>query len=136
MRLWSCALIVCLSAQASAQTVAPPPTIPTNQLLTAPNGVTARCMARTTTQTENPNWTFVVPVPASAQADFSAKGFQPASCAGLAVELARFKADACDLAKGNDAVQRRTQHVFGIDARKMCAAIKQLIPDSTTAQSN
>jgi hypothetical protein len=137
LKLWTCALAAGLSAQAIAQTASmAAPAIPADQVVTAANGVTARCMARMTTQSENPNWSFVVPVPDSAQADFSAKGFQPASCAGLGVELTKFKADACDLARGNEAVQRRNEQVFGIDARKVCAAIKQLIPDGASTQSN
>jgi len=135
LKLWSCALVAGMSAQAIAQT--PPPTlpIPAEQALSA-NGITARCMARTTTQTEHPNWSFVVAVPPASQADFAAKGFVPASCGGLGTKLAGFKADMCDLARGNDAVQDRTEQVLGINARKICAATKLLLPDAATTQSN
>ena len=138
MRLVGCALIAAaLAGPAIAQSVAlpPPAAAPAEQLLTA-NGVTARCMARTTTQSEHPNWSFVVPVPPGKQADFAAKGFMPAPCAGMTVNLARFKKDSCELAKGNEAVQRRTEQVFGIDARKTCAAITLLVPDSAADQAN
>lgn len=130
LKLWSCALVAGMSAQATAQTAPPTLSIPTEQVITAANGVSARCMARTTTQKENPNWSFVVPVPAANQADFAAKGFAPAACAGLHVNLAKFRADACDLARSNDAVQARTEQVLGVDARKLCAAAKLLVPDA------
>jgi len=135
LKLWSCALVAGMSAQAIAQTAPPTLSIPADQALSA-NGVTARCMARTTTQSEHPNWSLVVPVPADKQAEFAAKGFAPASCAGLGAELARFKAQMCDLAKGNQAVQARTEQVMGVNARKICAAARALLPDTATTQSN
>jgi len=87
LKLWSCALVAGISAQAIAQT--PPPTlpIPAEQALSA-NGVTARCMARTTTKHDGHDWAFVVPVPSDKQADFPAKGFQPAAGAKMLSQLA------------------------------------------------
>jgi len=137
MRLLSCALILCLSAQVSAQTVGTAKTdIPTNQLITAANGATARCMARTTTKADGHDWTLVVPVPSANAADFAAKGFQPAACGALATRLADHKRFVCDLARGNDDVQAQTEAQLGIDARKLCAAARSLLPDTAASQTN
>jgi hypothetical protein len=135
LKLWSCVLIAGLSTSAVAQSAGSAKAdIPASQIVTAANGASARCMARTTTQTEHPNWQFLVPVPIANQVDFAGKGFQPVACNG--VDVARFKADVCDLAKGNDAVQARTEQIYGINARKMCAAAKLLLPDAADAQAN
>jgi hypothetical protein len=137
MRLWSCALIVCLSVQASAQTGGTAKAdIPANQLITASNGVTARCMARTTTKGDGHDWTLAVPVPSANAADFTAKGFQPAVCGDLLTHLADHKRFVCELARGNDDVQAQTEAQLGIDARKLCAAAKALLPDAATTQTN
>jgi hypothetical protein len=135
MKLWSCVLIVALSASASAQTIAPATSIPASQLLTAPNGVTARCMARTTTKHDGHDWTFAIPVPSDKQADFAAKGFQPAACGNLLSQLADQKRFVCDIAQGNDMVQEQTEAQLGIDARKLCAAAKLLLPDTAKQTS-
>ncbi len=136
MKLWSCVLIVGLSASAGAQTAAPPPTlpIPADQMLTAANGVSARCMARATTKHDGHDWSFVVPVPSASQADFTAKGFQPAACGPMTSRLADHKRFVCEIAQGNDAVQQQTEVQLGIDARKLCAAAKTLLPDSADKQ--
>jgi len=133
LKLWSCALVAGISAQAIAQT-APPPTlsIPADQALSA-NGVSARCMARTTTKHDGHEWAFVVPVPADSQADFAARGFLPASCGKLVAQLADHKRFVCEIAKGNDSVQEQTEAQLGIDARKLCAAAKLLLPDASQA---
>jgi len=132
LKLWSCVLVAGISARAIAQTGSTGASaIPADQLLTAPNGVTAQCMARTTTQSEHANWPLVVPATSANQAAFAAKGFVPAPCGSLATDLVTLKADMCNLAQGNDAVQRRTEQVFGIDARKLCAAVTLLLPDAT-----
>jgi len=138
MKLWSCVLIVGLSASAGAQTAAPPPTlpVPADQMLTAANGVAARCMARATTKHDGHDWSFVVPVPSASQADFTAKGFVPAACGPMTSRLADHKRFVCEIAKGNDAVQARTEQVLGIDARKLCAAVTALLPDTATTQAN
>ena len=131
MRLWSCALIACLSTAAVAQTAGTAKVdIPANQLMTAANGVTARCMARTTTKGDKHDWSFAVPVPASAQAEFAAKGFQPAECGQALSRLADHKRFVCEIAQGNDAVQLQTEAQLGIDAKKLCATAKALLPDS------
>jgi len=140
MKLVGCALIAAaLSGPVIAQTKAfpPPATGPADQLLTA-NGVTARCMARSTTKHDGHDWTFVVPVPSDNQADFTAKGFQPAACGQLMGQLASHKRFVCEIAKGNDSVQKQTEAQLGIDARKLCAAAKTLLPDAAdqAAQAN
>ncbi len=135
MKLWSCVLIIGLSAQVEAQALAPAPDIPANQLMTAANGATARCMMRATTKGDGHDWSFVVPVPADNQADFVAKGFQPAACGELSSALASHKRFVCEIARGNDAVQEQTEAQLGIDARKLCAAAKTLLPDTTADQS-
>jgi hypothetical protein len=131
MRLVGCALIACLAGTAIAQTTTlPPPTAaPAEQLLTV-NGVVARCMARTTTKHDGHDWTFVVPVPSDKQADFIPKGFQPAACGQMMGQLASHKRFVCEIAKGNDSVQAQTEAQLGIDARKLCAAAKTLLPDA------
>lgn len=95
-------------------------------------GHAATCMSRTTTQTDAPNFEFVVPVPDAKASDFTQRGFKAAPCKGLALNLAKHKAMVCDLALGNEAVQKRTEQVLGIDAVKMCAVAKVLLPDSPT----
>jgi len=140
MRLVGCALIAAaLSGPAIAQTKAlpPPASGPADQLLTA-NGVTARCMARTTTKHDGHDWTFVVPVPSDKQADFTTKGFQPAACGQMMGQLASHKRFVCEIAKGNDSVQQQTEAQLGIDARKLCAAAETLLPDAAdqAAQAN
>ena len=140
MRLAGRALIAAaLSGSAIAQkpSLPPPATGPADQLLTA-NGVTALCMARTTTKHDGHDWTFVVPVPSDKQADFTAKGFQPAACGQMMGQLARHKSFVCEIAKGNDSVQEQTEAQLGIDARKLCAAAKTLLPDAAdqAAQAN
>jgi len=134
LKLWSCALVAGISAQAIAQT--PPPTlpIPAEQALSA-NGVTARCMARTTTKHDGHDWAFVVPVPSDKQAHFTAKAFQPAASGKMLSQLADHKRFVCEIAKGNDSVQEQTEAQLGIDARKLCAAAKLLLPD-TASQTN
>ena len=102
-------------------------------LLLATHASAATCMSRTTTQTDAPNFEFVVPVPDAKVSDFTAKGFKPAPCKGVALNLAKHKAMVCDLARGNEVVQQRTEQVLGIDAVKMCAAAKVLLPDSAIA---
>lgn len=95
-------------------------------------GHAATCMSRTTTQTDAPNFEFVVPVPDAKASDFTQRGFKAAPCKGLALNLARFKAIACERAQGNQAVRKRTEQVLGIDPVKMCAAAKLLLPDGAT----
>lgn len=134
MRVWPCVLILGVATSAIAQTGAFKNAIPPDQLVVAPNGVNAQCMARTTTKKDGHDWSFAVPVPAGKQADFAAKGFQPAACAAFALQLAKHKDIVCEIAKGNEAVQKQTEAALGVDARKLCAAAKMLIPDpvSTT----
>jgi len=134
LKLWSCALVAGISAQAIAQTAPPTLSSPAGQALSA-NGVTARCMARATTKHDGHDWAFVVPVPADSQADFTAKGFQPVACGALLAQLADHKRFVCEIAKGNDMVQEQTEAQLGIDARKLCAAAKRLLPD-TAGQTN
>jgi hypothetical protein len=132
MRLVLCALIAAaLSGPAATQTkVLPPPaTGPADQLLTA-NGVTARCMARTTTKHDGHDWTFMVPVPSDKLADFTAKGFQPATCGQMMGQLASHKRFVCEIATGNDSVQEQTEAQLGVNGRKLCAAAKLLMPDA------
>jgi hypothetical protein len=132
LKLWSCACAAMISTQAIAQTAATSATsaIPTEQVLTAANGVSARCMARTTTKHDGHDWTFLVPVPSDNQADFTARGFEPAACGQMLSRLADQKRFVCDLARGNDDVQDQTEAQLGIDARKLCAATKRLLPDT------
>jgi hypothetical protein len=137
LKLWSCVFAAAISAQAIAQTASTASSaIPADQALTATNGVTARCMARTTTKRDGHDWTFVVPVPTDRQADFTAKGFQPAACGQLLSQLADHKRFVCEIAKGNDMVQEQTEAQLGIDARKLCAAAKMLLPDSAADQAS
>ena len=128
MKLLSCALIVALSGSTIAQAAAPSD-IPAGQAMIA-NGITARCMARTTTKHDGHDWSFVVPVPPDKEADFQARGFQPAACGGLIGQLASHKRFVCEIAKGNEGVQLQTEAQLGIDARKLCAAAKALLPDA------
>jgi len=134
MKLLSCALIVALSGSAIAPATAAPPTIPADQALSA-NGVTALCMARTTTKRDGHEWNFVVPVPPDKQADFTARGFVPAACGQMISQLAIHKRFVCEIAKGNDSVQEQTEAQLGIDARKLCAAAKTLMPDTADQNS-
>jgi len=71
-----------------------------------------------------------VPVPADKEADFAAKGFAPAACGKLVAGLGDHKRFVCEIAKGNDSVQEQTEAQLGIDARKLCAAAKVLLPDA------
>lgn len=131
MRLLSRALIAALAMPVGAQALPPQAAIPAEQALTA-NGVTARCMARTTTKKDGHDWEFVVPVPPDNEADFQGKGFQPAPCVKLNNKLADHKRMMCELARGNEAVQRQTEAQLGVNARKLCAAAKTLLPDTAT----
>ena len=134
MRLLSCALMVGLVVPVGAQTLPSQAAIPAEQALSA-NGVTARCMVRTTSKHDGKDWDFVVPVPADKQADFQTKGFHPAACGKMLSQLADHKRFVCEIAQGNDAVQQQTEAQLGIDARKLCAAAKLLLPDTTDQAS-
>lgn len=139
MKFWSCVLIAGLSMPLNAQTLSPATSIPADQVLTAASGVTAQCMARTTTKHDGHDWTFVVPVPADVQADYAAKGFQPTACGTLSAGLADHKRLVCDLATGNDTVQVETEAQLGMDGRHLCEVAKRLLPDkaaSPVAQVN
>jgi hypothetical protein len=92
-------------------------------------------MSRRVTKGGGRPFDFVVPVPASLAAQFTDKGFAPATCTEGAMQRAvRFKASMCELARGNDAVQIRTEEVLGFTATKLCAAAKLLLPDGPTTQ--
>ena len=132
-KLWSCVLIVGLATPVAAQTLPAQAAIPAEQALSA-NGVTARCMVRTTSKHDGQDWDFVVPVPSDKQADFKTKGFHPAACGKMLSQLADHKRFMCELAKGNDAVQQQTEAQLGMDARKLCAAAKLLLPDTGVEQ--
>lgn len=137
LKLWSCVCAAVISTQAIAQTASTASTaIPADQALTAANGVTARCMARTTTKHDGHDWAFLVPVPSDKQADFAARGFAPVACGKLQAQLADHKRFVCDLAQGNDDVQAQTEAQLGIDARKLCTAAKMLLPDTTSIAPN
>ena len=131
LKLWSCVLIAGLSTSAVAQGAGSAKAdIPANQIVTAANGASARCMVRTTSKKDGRDWDFVVPVPSDKQADFQAKGFHPVACGQLASHLADHKRFVCEIATGNEAVQAQTEAQIGIDAKKLCAAAKVLLPDA------
>jgi hypothetical protein len=136
LKLWSCVLIAGLSTSAVAQGAGSAKAdIPANQIVTAANGASARCMARTTTKHDGHDWDFVVPVPSDKQAEFATKGFQPVACGQLIAQLASHKRFVCEIAQGNEAVQAQTEAQLGIDAKKLCAAAKALLPDAADQSS-
>jgi hypothetical protein len=128
MRSLPCVLMLALISPVPLQ--AAKVDIPADQLVTAANGVSARCMARTTTKKDGRDWDFIVPVASDKEADFTGKGFKPAACGKLLSQLADHKRFVCEIAQGNEAVQEQTEAQLGIDARQLCAAVQRLLPDT------
>ena len=124
------ALLLCLavSAKAFAAEQASPSDTSAGQ---AGPVSTVGCVTRRITGAGIPDYDLVVPQADTSDQSLAGKGYVKATCPSPAA-LAKFKAEICEVAKGNSAVQARTEQLLGLDARKLCEIATKAIPDTTT----
>jgi len=121
--LWTCLLLVAMAADPGVANGASPADA---GQAAAPDASTMRCMVRQATGGKQTPFSFVAIVPADNVDELTAKGFAATPCAANSNRFADYKAQMCELAKGNDAVQARTEEVLGATGIKLCNAARKL----------
>jgi len=92
---------------------------------TAPVGAT--CLSRPFVDANGVTQPHTIYVPAGEASAYRAKGFTPAACGAVSVEVHR--ARMCRMALyGNDAVQKRFEQVLGAKPKELCESAKRVTP--------
>lgn len=92
----------------------------------------ASCLSRPFLGANGASQPHTIYVPSGEVSIYQAKGFVPAACGPVSLEVHR--ARVCHLAiYGNDAVQRRFQQVLGAKPKDLCASAKKVAPFPTAA---
>ena len=89
----------------------------------------ADCLTRPVKEESKSDKSIIVVAPASGTSEYLAQGYKPMSCAS--VDKIAFRDQICALqAKGNIAVQKRIEEVFGMTGARVCSAARLDAPDA------